>query len=69
MCRSAGYFEHALYVAQAAQLPGVYLDILVEDCRSWDEALAHLQGLPLESAATALQKHGKVGSPGPSRTF
>lgn len=60
MCRAAGYFEHALYVAQAAEQPEVYLDVLVEDCRSWDEALAYLQSLPRSEAAAALQKYGKV---------
>lgn len=31
--RSAGYHEHALYVALAAEEPQTYLDILLEDCQ------------------------------------
>ena len=60
VCRAAGYFEHALFVAQAAQQPQMYLDILLEDCQSYDEALAYLQDLPRQEAAAALQKYGKV---------
>lgn len=33
VCRSAGYFEHALYVALAAGESRAYLDILLEDCQ------------------------------------
>ena len=35
VCRGAGYHEHALYVALAAEEPQVYLDILLEDCQRW----------------------------------
>jgi len=60
VCRSAGYYEHALYVAQASKQPATYLDILVEDCQKWDEALAFLGGEPREESAAALSKYGKV---------
>ena len=60
VCRSAGYYEHALYVAQAAKEPEWYLDILLEDCQQYDEALAYLQDLPRQQAAAALTRHGKV---------
>ena len=69
VCRSAGYFEHALYVAQASKQPAIYLDILVEDCRKWEEALAFLGGEPREEAATALKKYGKVSSLPPIHPF
>lgn len=65
VCRSAGYFEHALYVAQASKQPAIYLDILVEDCRKWDEALAFLGGEPREEAAAALKKYGEVSFSSP----
>ncbi len=61
VCRAAGYYEHALAVAQAAGEPEWYLDILLEDCHSYDEALVYLQSLPRQQAATALGRHGKVG--------
>lgn len=61
VCRSAGYYEHALHVAQAAGEPEWYLDILLEDCQQYDEALAYLQDLHRQQAAAALTRHGKVG--------
>ena len=61
VCRSAGYYEHALAVSQAANEPEWYLDILLEDCQQYDEALAYLQKLPRQQAAAALTRHGKVG--------
>jgi hypothetical protein len=43
--------------------PGVlarYLDVLVEDCGQYEEALAYIDGLPSAQAAEALQKYGKM---------
>ena len=62
VCRAAGYFEHALSVARAAGEHELYLDILLEDCSGYDEALTYLQTLPASQAAAVLQKHGKVNS-------
>ena len=62
VCRSAGYFEHARYVAHAANLPQVYLDILIEDCKAYDEALEYLDTLPRAECAAALHKYGKASS-------
>ncbi len=47
-------------MAQAAGEAGWYLDILLDDCGSYDAALAYLQGLTREEAGAALKKHGKV---------
>ena len=33
VCRQAGYYEHALYVALAAGEPQAYLDVLLEDSK------------------------------------
>ncbi|KAK9842420.1 hypothetical protein WJX84_001767 [Apatococcus fuscideae] len=60
VCRAAGYFEHALDVAKAAGEHELYLDILLEDCSGFDEALTYLQTLPASQAASVLQKHGKA---------
>ncbi len=60
VCRSAGYFEHALAVAQAASEPEWCLEILLEDCRQFDEALDFLRGLARQQAAAALHRHGKA---------
>jgi hypothetical protein len=62
VCRTAGYYQHALFVSQAAAETEWYLDILLEDMQSWDDALAYLQDLPRQQAAAALKKHGKVCS-------
>lgn len=62
MCRAAGYYQHALFVSQAAAETEWYLDILLEDMQSWDDALAYLQVLSRQQAAAALKKHGKVCS-------
>ena len=60
VCRSAGYYEQALHVAQAAGQPQWYLDILLDDIGAWDDALTFLQALPRQEAAAALNKYGKV---------
>ena len=58
--RGAGYFEHALFVAKAAGEVGWYLDILLSDCESYDDALAFIQGLGRAEAGDTLKRHGKV---------
>ncbi|EFN56788.1 hypothetical protein CHLNCDRAFT_144280 [Chlorella variabilis] len=60
VCRSAGYYEHALYVALAAGEPHTYLDILLEDCARFGEGLEFIKGLSRREAAAALQKYGKA---------
>ena len=47
-------------MARAAQHSETVLDILIEDCKEWDEAIAHLQAVPRKDAASYLQKYGKV---------
>ena len=60
VCRAAGYYGHALAVAQAAHEPEWALDILLEDCAQYDEALDFLRTLPRQQAAAAITRHGKV---------
>ena len=60
VCRSAGYYDHALAVAQAANEPEWCLEILLEDCRQYDEALEFLRGLPRQQAAATLHRRGKA---------
>ncbi|PRW51086.1 vacuolar -sorting-associated 11-like protein isoform A [Chlorella sorokiniana] len=60
VCRQAGYYEHALYVALAACEPQAYLDVLLEDCKRFNEGLEYIKGLPRREAAAALQKYGKA---------
>eukprot|EP00898_Chlorokybus_atmophyticus_P007261 jgi/Chlat1/7536/Chrsp62S00554 len=60
VCRAAGYFEHALYVARNAGEHGAHLSILVEDVQRYDDALKYISELPLFEAEKALQKYGKT---------
>ena len=60
MCRGAGLFEQALFVAQAAGEPLWYLEILVDDCKLYDEALTYLGTLPRRQAARAVHTFGQV---------
>lgn len=55
VCRSAGYYEHALFVALAAGEPGAYLDTLLEDChrRAQRGCAAHALPLRLRSLLLA----------------
>ncbi len=57
---SAGYNEHAVFVAFAAGRTDDYLSILLEDCQRFDEALKHIRGLGRRRAAAALHKFGKL---------
>ena len=49
-------------MALAAQHSETYMEILVEDCKEYDQALAYLQGISRKEASSALQKYGKVRS-------
>ncbi|KAI3427097.1 hypothetical protein D9Q98_007036 [Chlorella vulgaris] len=60
VCRSAGYYEHALYVALAAGQSATYLDILLEECERFSEGLEYVRGLSRPEAAASLQKYGKA---------
>ena len=60
VCRGAGLFEQALFVAQAAGEPLWYLEILVDDCKLYDEALTYLGSLPRRQAAQAVHTFGQV---------
>jgi hypothetical protein len=40
--RGAGYFSHALWVAQRAQEAGWQLDLLLEDMQDYDAALGFI---------------------------
>ena len=60
VCRAAGLYGQAQWVAQAAGEPLWYLEILVEDCQLYDEALAYLGQLPRALAADAVHRFGQV---------
>ena len=45
MCRSSGYYDHALYVAEHAGETSWYLRILLEDCQRFEDALHYLSNI------------------------
>lgn len=60
MLHSAGYNDHAVFVALAAGRTDDYLSILLEDCHRFDEGLKYIRGLGRRRAAAALHKFGKL---------
>ncbi|CAM6101360.1 unnamed protein product [Calypogeia fissa] len=60
VCRSAGYYQHALYVAKRAGEHESYLKILLEDLGRYDEALQYISSLPFYEEAVTLKQYGKI---------
>lgn len=60
VCRAAGYFQHALFVAMRAGEHEWYLKILLEDLKRYEEALQYITGLSLYEATITLKQYGKV---------
>ncbi|KAI8469810.1 MAG: hypothetical protein J3K34DRAFT_511770 [Monoraphidium minutum] len=58
--RGAGYYAHALEVAGRAGRPEWRLDVLLEDTRQYDDAIAFIETLPRAERASALQRYGKA---------
>lgn len=60
VCRQAGYFEHAVYLAEKFQEHDMYLDIVIEDMKKYDTALAYIKKLGPYEADRNLQKYSKT---------
>lgn len=60
VCRAAGYYQHALFVAMRAGEHEWYLKILLEDLKRYEEALQYIIGLSLYESTVALKQYGKV---------
>ncbi|KAI7892158.1 uncharacterized protein EV154DRAFT_543373 [Mucor mucedo] len=60
VCRQAGYFEHAVYLAEKFQEHDMYLDIVIEDTKKYDTALAYIKKLGPYEADRNLQKYSKT---------
>ena len=52
VCRQAGYFEHAAYLAKKYERHEDYLQIMVEDAGNSRDALAYLRRLGTEAVST-----------------
>lgn len=46
VCRQAGYYDNALFLAMKHKEHELYLKILVEDMKQYDRALDYIQILP-----------------------
>jgi hypothetical protein len=51
VCRQAGYFEHASYLAKKYERHEDYLRIQIEDAENYRDALSYLRRLGLESVS------------------
>lgn len=60
VCRQAGYYEHAVYLAKTYNQPEEYLRIQIEDREQWKDAVSYIRTLGLEAAETNLKKYGKT---------
>ncbi|PKA52706.1 hypothetical protein AXF42_Ash001687 [Apostasia shenzhenica] len=60
VCRSAGYHEHAMYVAKKSERHEWYLKILLEDLSCYEEALQYIDSLEANQAGVTLKEYGKI---------
>lgn len=60
VCRQAGYFQHASYLAKRYARHEDYLQIVVEDVGDYAEALAYLRRLGSEAAESNLARYGRA---------
>ncbi|KAI8601539.1 hypothetical protein EDD21DRAFT_105583 [Dissophora ornata] len=60
VCRQAGYYEHAAYLADKFDVHELYLSVQIDDVKQYDHALAYMRRLGTMDADKNLQKYGKV---------
>ena len=60
VCRQAGYYDHAVSLAQKFDQPEEYLRIQVEDREQWVDAVAYIRTLGQEDAERNLRRYGKT---------
>ncbi|KAF4614763.1 hypothetical protein D9613_002508 [Agrocybe pediades] len=60
VCRQAGYFEHASYLAKKYERHEDYLRIQIEDAGNFADALAYLRKLGPEAAESNLARYGRA---------
>ncbi|GFQ99030.1 vacuolar protein sorting-associated protein 11 homolog [Trichonephila clavata] len=60
VCRQAGYYSHALYLAEHHDQHDWYLKILLEDLKDYDKALKYISKLDFEAAEGNMKTYGKV---------
>ncbi|OCH92268.1 hypothetical protein OBBRIDRAFT_773774 [Obba rivulosa] len=60
VCRQAGYFEHASYLAKKYERHEDYLRIQIEDAGNYKDALMYLRRLGTEAAEASLARYGRA---------
>lgn len=60
MCRQGGYFDQAAFLARRHDEHGLVVDILIEDLRKYEEALAYVVRLDPKDALLNFMKYGTV---------
>ncbi|KAH8094673.1 hypothetical protein BXZ70DRAFT_947050 [Cristinia sonorae] len=60
VCRQAGYFEHASYLAKKYDRHEDYLQIQIEDAGNYKDALAYLRRLGTGAAESNLARYGRA---------
>ncbi|KIM77475.1 hypothetical protein PILCRDRAFT_76651 [Piloderma croceum F 1598] len=60
VCRQAGYFKHASYLAKKYERHEDYLRIQIEDAKNFRDALMYLRKLGPEAAESNLARYGRA---------
>ncbi|KZV92880.1 hypothetical protein EXIGLDRAFT_740253 [Exidia glandulosa HHB12029] len=60
VCRQAGYFEHASYLAKKYDRHEDYLRIQIEDAGNYKDALAYLKKLGPDEADSSIARYGRA---------
>ena len=60
VCRQAGYFKHALDLAEKFDQHNWYLSIQLEDVKGYRKALKYISKLPFDQAESNLKNYGKM---------
>ncbi|SPO28078.1 related to PEP5 - vacuolar biogenesis protein [Ustilago trichophora] len=60
VCRQAGYFGHAAYLAKRYGEHREYLRIQVEDAKDYSDALLYVRGLEAEDAIASMAQYAKT---------
>ncbi|KAF7306576.1 E3 ubiquitin-protein ligase PEP5 [Mycena indigotica] len=60
VCRQAGYFSHASYLAKKYERHEEYLRIQIEDSQNYAEALVYFRALGGEAAESNLARYGRA---------
>jgi len=58
VCRQAGYFEHAIYLAEAFKYYDLYINIQVEDLHNYHDVISYMDKLPFKIVETNINRYG-----------